>query len=180
MKTKNLFMNVLVILSFNVAYGETVMSPKAFLKKNLSTYKKMTREKFDISGEALSGLKQVAVNAADKQAIFYYGKSEDGQMQLACTTVPQKGKDGPMSLGVCFEPSGLVSAIEILEFNEDRGQKARERGFLDQFKGKSLASGKLYVGQDIHGVSGATYTSEYISEAVRKAAFLFNTYVEKK
>lgn len=166
---------ILILVSLQLS-AETLMSTKSFLKSELSASNKMSREKFAIESGVLSSLKAVAKNADDQQAVFYYGKTAAGKLEKTCTVVQQRGKEAPMALGVCFNGQGLIGAIEILEFGEERGQKARKRSFLDQFKGKS-AKDKLQVGRDIHAVSGASYTSEYVSEAIRKASFLYTKFV---
>ncbi|MEZ4871806.1 MAG: FMN-binding protein [Bdellovibrionales bacterium] len=176
-------MKKMIFLILLVGFGasaEQLMSTKDFLKSQLASYSSMAKENFKVSEALLGELKSLAENATDQQATFYYGKDENQNIAKACTMVPQKGKEGPMVLGVCFDDKGIVNAIEIIEFNEDRGQKAKERSFLDQFKGKHPAKAGLSIGSDIHGVAGATYTSEYISEAVRKASFFHEKFVSKK
>lgn len=164
------------LMSFN-GFSETLLTSKQFLKANLSKSAKMSREKFQVTTDMLKKAKSVAKNADEKQSVFYFGKSESGKLEKACTIVPQIGKEAPMTLGVCFDDNGLITEIDILEFGEERGQKARDRSFLDQFKGKGN-SAKLSVGVDIHAVSGATYTSEYISEAIRKASFYHSQFIK--
>tara|TARA_B100000749_G_scaffold280889_1_gene280131 strand:- start:25949 stop:26485 length:537 start_codon:yes stop_codon:yes gene_type:complete len=174
------YIGVLLIFLSLPVLAEQLMSKKSFLKNNLSSYKKLTQEKFKVDGKQKERMQALAENAEDSSVAFYFGKSDEDKIESACTVIPQRGKEGPMQIGVCFSREGLVSAIELLEFNEDRGQKAKERGFLDQFIGKSHSKNKVYPGQEIHGVSGATYTSEYISEGVRKASYFFSEFVKEK
>ena len=84
-----------------------------------------------------------------------------------------------MTVGVCFVPAGAVESVTILSFEEARGQPVKEQAFLSQFEGGE--PGRRYiVGQDIDAVSGATWSSKAVSEAVRKAKFAFDTFVGPK
>jgi electron transport complex protein RnfG len=83
-----------------------------------------------------------------------------------------------MTLGVCFDPKGLVKGVRVLSSEEERGKPVAEKGFLKQFDGKKV-SDAFQVGRDVDGVSGATYSSRSVSESVRRASYGFKTFVQK-
>lgn len=159
-------------------HGETLMSLKEYLKSELAGSGKLSKETFKLDDKQKKELVAIAENAQDTSFTFFYGKSEEGKLNKACTVVPQQGKEGPMTVGVCMDSSGLVSSVSVLTNEEERGKKALTQKFLNQFKAKGLGS-SFQVGKDIDGVTGATVTSQAISEAVRKSVFAYKTFVNK-
>jgi len=159
--------------------AKELITLKDYLKGELSSSAKMSKETFPLSAEHSKALKAVAQTAEDSSLTFYYGKSADGKLEKACAVVPQKGKEGPITAGVCFDPAGKVTAVTILSHQEERGKGIEGEGFLKQFKGKKT-SDAFAVGKDIDGISGATWSSQYVSEAVRKASFGFKTFLGGK
>jgi Na+-translocating ferredoxin:NAD+ oxidoreductase RnfG subunit len=162
-----------------VSTTRELLSLKDYLKKALAQYPKMTRESFSLSEEQAKSLKALAASAQDKGFTFYYGRILDGSMERACTVVAQAGKEGPLSIGVCFSPKGLVESVDFLVFSEDRGQGVLKDVFLSQFNGKNAGS-SFVVGNDIDAVAGATKTSWAVAEAIRKASFAFRVFVKEK
>lgn len=170
---------VLGSMSAKPALAVELIPLKEYLKKELAVSAKMAKEVFQLKTEQKSILKSIAANADDETFAFFYGKSATGALEKACTVVPQQGKEGPMTIGVCFEPNGLVSSVTILSSEEERGKKVAEEFFLKQFKGKKM-SDAFQVGKDVDGVSGATWSSKAVAEALRKTSFAFKNFVEVK
>ena len=160
-------------------HAKELMSLKTFLKSELHGAAKLSKESFNVSPQQHNEIAALAQNSQDKTFNFYYGKDKDKKLLVACTVVAQKGKEGPMLLGICFEPSGLVKSVKLLTSDEDHGSKAQGNNFLKQFEGKNVSSA-FQVGKDIDGISGATITSKAISEAVRKSNYAFKTFVRSK
>jgi Na+-translocating ferredoxin:NAD+ oxidoreductase RnfG subunit len=153
-----------------------IMGLKDFLKTELSRSAKMTKESFDLSKDQLKSLTDLAPDAQDLKFEFYYGKTAAGKLETACTVVPQKGKEGTLVIGVCFSGAGLVSDVRILSSQEERGRKVEEESFLKQFHGKKISQ-SFTVGKDVDAVSGATWSSKAVAEAVRKSSYAFQTFV---
>jgi Na+-translocating ferredoxin:NAD+ oxidoreductase RnfG subunit len=167
---------VLVLVVSPLALSAELVSLKDYLKKELSSSAKLAKESFVLDGAQKAAIAKVAPDATEDSYTFFYGKSADGKMEKACTVVPQKGKEGPMSLGVCFAPTGLLESVTILAHEEERGRKITEDGFLKQFKGKKVTD-SFVVGSDVDGISGASYSSKAVSEALRKSSLAFKTLV---
>ena len=148
------------------------MKNGTFLKGELSTYKKKTKEVLPVSSELLKQVQKSVPSAFEKKFTFYYGKNAEGKMQKACTIVSQMGKEGPMSLGLCFKESGEISALKVLQFSEDHGKGVKSDSFLGQFLNRKLNE-ELKVGKNIDGLSGATQSSNAITDAVTKAQLAF-------
>jgi Na+-translocating ferredoxin:NAD+ oxidoreductase RnfG subunit len=161
------------------ARAEVLQDPKAFLKEQLGSHPKKAKESFTLTADQKKRLKEVAERATDESLTFYYARDAKDALQAACTVVPQEGKEGPMQIGVCLDGTGVVTAVRVLEFEEERGKPVKELKFLKQFQGKK-ATAAFRVGKDVDAVSGATRSSESVSEAVRKASFGYRELVEKK
>jgi Na+-translocating ferredoxin:NAD+ oxidoreductase RnfG subunit len=174
-----IFVVVFIYLLSLSVYAETIQTLTDYLREQLKGQESTSKETFKLSPEQIDKLKEIALKATDEQFIFFYGKSKDGKIKKACTVVSQEGKEGPMSIGVCFDPDGIVTSVDLLSMLEDHGQKVKEQSFLKQFKGKNVAS-SFQVGKDINGVSGATISSWAVSEAVRKSSYAFKTFIQKK
>lgn len=160
------------------AQAKEVMKMGEFLKSNFEGAPKVTKETFTLSAAQKADLKKVAKNSSENDLTFYYGKTEDGKLKATCTVLGQEGKEGPMTVGVCFEPEGLVKSVRVLNHVEDHGREVDQVSYLKQYNGKAAAS-NFRIGKDVDGISGATISSEAVSEAVRKAAFGFKTFVKK-
>lgn len=159
------------------AWGAELVNLKDYLKKELSGSAKLAKETFNLTGQQKQELVKVAPNADEDSYTFFYGKNSEGKLDKACTVVPQKGKEGPLSIGVCFTPVGLMDSVTILAHEEERGRKITEESFLKQFKGKKVTDA-FVVGSDVDGISGASYSSKAVSEALRKSAYAFKTLVK--
>ncbi len=183
----NNFLNSFIVLSavLSLAFiprsanAAELVSLKDYLKKELAGAAKMSKENFSVSADKKKELSKIAPDAQDEQFTFYYAKKADGALDKACTVVAQQGKEGPMSIGVCFDNVGLVQSVTILSSEEEHGKKVAEESWLKQFKGKKV-SDAFQVGRDVDGVSGATMSSKAVAETLRKSSFAFSNFVGNK
>jgi hypothetical protein len=82
------------------------------------------------------------------------------------------GKHLFIDYAVALDTTGKVMRVEILQYRESYGGEVREPGWLAQFVGKTSSSA-LKVGSDIRNISGATLSSEHLTEGVRKVLSLY-------
>lgn len=162
-----------------ITQAEERVSLKDFLKSELAGLPKTSKENFPLSPDQKAKLREIAPLSEESEFVFYYGKAEDGKIKKACTVVPQQGKEGPMNIGVCYLPNSTVSNVVILNAVEIRGQKALESSYLKQYQGKKV-SAAFQIGKDVDGISGATWTSKAIAEALRKTSFGIENFVSQK
>lgn len=168
---------LMVIMSWSfVAQGTELLTLKDYLKKELSGSAKLAKESFALNANQKTEVTKIAPDASEDSYTFFYGKTAEGTLEKACTVVPQKGKEGAITLGICFNPKGLLDSVTILAHEEDRGRKITEDSFLKQFKGKKVTD-SFVLGTDVDGISGATRSSKAVSEAIRKSSFAFRTFV---
>jgi len=161
------------------AWSTEYLSLKSFLKEGLGSSGKLTQESFNLNADQQKELKAVAENATEKSLKYYFSRDPKGELLRACTVLAQAGKEGPMSVGVCFDNAGLVQNVSVLQHEEEHGKGIEKNSFVNQFKGKGPAA-PFIVGKDIHALTGATRSSEAVSEAVRKATYGFKTFVKGK
>ena len=77
------------------------------------------------------------------------------------------GKHLYIDYAVSVDPSGRVRRVDILEYRESYGGEVRSPSWLGQFVGKTAGSA-LAIGQDIRNISGATLSSEHITQGVKR------------
>ncbi|MBZ0263122.1 FMN-binding protein [bacterium] len=82
----------------------------------------------------------------------------------AIQTVP--GKNHPFTIMVACSNQLEVIKVIVLDYSSPYGGEVQRSDFLHQFAGKSI-SDKLQIGEDIDGISGATYSSHSVADGVR-------------
>lgn len=92
---------------------------------------------------------------------------QDGRTAFILNEV---GKELPITFGVVVQGRQL-SAIEVLEFRESRGDEIKSEGFRAQFAGIALnPQGEL--NREVDGISGATYSVRAMKKIVKLALYL--------
>ena len=145
-----------------------------------------------LQGNGAKSLKKLTVSASDSEAAeltqtrgvtlegaysVYNGLDADGNVMGSVVQVNEEGKEGPLQVLVAFTPEGEVFDIGFTVFGEDRGKPAISFPFLNQFIGKS-SEAEMIVGKNIDAISGATWTSNSVSSAIRKAVVIFDVFVK--
>jgi Na+-translocating ferredoxin:NAD+ oxidoreductase RnfG subunit len=77
----------------------------------------------------------------------------------------------PGTFLVSVSPTGTVQKVMVVAFHEPEDYLPTQR-WLQQFDGKTLAP-ELQVYKGIHAISGATLSSQSVTNAVRKASAAF-------
>jgi electron transport complex protein RnfG len=82
--------------------------------------------------------------------------------------VEEVGRHFPIRFAVAVDHSGAVLGVDVLEYRENYGQQIRGEAFRRQFQGKRWED-KIRSPGDIDAISGATYSCQATSRAVRKS-----------
>ena len=82
------------------------------------------------------------------------------------------GKWGPIHYLVGLDTNGAVSRIIILDYQEIRGRPIAKPRFLRQYQGKTIRD-TLQLRKDIDGITGATISSNALTEGVRKILHIY-------
>lgn len=77
------------------------------------------------------------------------------------------GKFELIGFAVGIEADGRIRQVEILSYRESHGQEVRLPAWRRQFVGKGPGE-PLRVGEDIANLSGATLSSQHVTEGVRR------------
>lgn len=82
------------------------------------------------------------------------------------------GKWGLIHYLAGLDTSGAVSLIIILDYQEIRGRPIAKPRFLRQYQGKTIKD-TLQLHKDIDGITGATISSNSLTEGVRKILYIY-------
>lgn len=96
---------------------------------------------------------------------------EESQLVGYVTVGSAHGYGGELRLAVACSPEGSVTGLTVLEHRETAAffSRVMRRGLLDKLKGKRY-SDPFILNQDIDTVTGATYSTRALAEAVRRAS----------
>jgi electron transport complex protein RnfG len=106
--------------------------------------------------------------------IEYFEAMKDGAVAGYCVNAVGSGYAGYIRMIVGIDTKDAIRGVEILEHQETPGLGAKiaevrpgEKGpyFLRQFRGKQART--VAVGKDIDAITGATISSEAVTDAVR-------------
>ena len=92
------------------------------------------------------------------------------------TTTSSEGYGGDIQISVGIGNDGVVEGVEILSISETAGlgMKATEAKFRDQYVGKTVEAFIVKTDEEIDALSGATITSNAVTNAVNAGLAYFN------
>ena len=102
----------------------------------------------------------------------FYFAVKDGNKRGVAIFDEEPGKWGPVDFIIGLDLKGVVTRVEVISYEEKRGQPIARHSYMSQYEGKTSKSA-LTVGKDINGVSGATISSRCATFAVKKAIILY-------
>lgn len=97
-------------------------------------------------------------------------KNGDGDTLGSISTGTYNGFGGPLKVAVAVDVKGTIKNVSIVEHRETPSWYDRvvEQGFLKRLSGKSYKD-PIRLGEDVDGITGATYTVSAITEGAREA-----------
>ena len=84
------------------------------------------------------------------------------------------GKHAVIDYSVALEPDGRVKAVEVLEYREAYGSEITSHSWLHQFGGKTSRD-PVTIDKDIRNISGATLSSQHVTEGVKRILAFYET-----
>lgn len=100
-----------------------------------------------------------------------WGDAEENDLIGYVAISDANGYGGPLEMAVAVSPEGEVIAAVVASHKETPSWMSRmvENDFISSLIGKTYTE-RFSIGEDVDGITGATYTSRAISEAVREAS----------
>ena len=159
-----------------VARKNEVVSLRDALKEMLqqegaASLKKLT---LVVDAEKAAALKQRGVEASGSYTL-YQGLTGDGEVVGSVLIVDEEGKEGPLQVLIALRPGGEVYDLGFTVFGEDKGKPALSWAYLKQYVGKTPED-ELTLGKDLNAISGATWTSTSVADAVRRGVMLYEVF----
>lgn len=138
---------------------------------------KMTKVDVTVDASAAATLKEKYSIEGEGAYSVFKGLDNAGTLIGSVVIVNEQGKEGPLQCLVALRPDGAIYDIGFTIFGEDKGKPANSWSFLKQFMGKTSGD-PITLGRDVDGVSGATWTSTSVSNAVKRGAAIYDHYVK--
>ncbi|MBQ6707825.1 MAG: RnfABCDGE type electron transport complex subunit G [Clostridia bacterium] len=166
---------ICLVTSVLLAVTNEVTAPKIAERQEQAAYEAMSLVLPDAKFDDES---KITLNGVEYT--YNIGKNDSGETVGYVFTTVSKGYGGDVKVMTGVNADGTVSAIETLELNETAGlgMKAAEQNFKDMFKGKSADIGVVSNGtpgeNEIKALTGATITTNAVTDAVNTALSLYN------
>jgi uncharacterized protein with FMN-binding domain len=97
-------------------------------------------------------------------------EAADGSILGFLGVASASGYGGPLAVAVAVDPQGRASSLSVVRHRETPAfvERMKRASFLEQLAGRSYDD-PIRLGDDVDGVSGATYTSLALTQSVRRA-----------
>ena len=164
-----------------IAKKNEVVSTKMALKEMLQSHgaKSLKKVTVTIDDEKAKELCSIYNVESGGTYAVYRGIGEDGSTVTGTVVVVnEKGKEGPLQIVVAIDPAGKIYDIGFTVFGEsEEGKSALGWSFLRQFI-EMKAGDPFVVGDDVDGVSGATWTTNSVTHAVERAVVVYAEFLK--
>ena len=77
------------------------------------------------------------------------------------------GKSELITYALALDAKGAIASVEILEYRESHGGEVRMAGWRKQFVGKTAAD-PVALNKDIKNISGATLSSQHLTDGIKR------------
>lgn len=154
------------------------------LAENAETYRAVLpgAETFEVPDNAAKGLDAPTEGYSDFGSVridevITAMDAAGNELGTVISVTNPDGRDAPISLSVGILPDGTLSGIVYTDLNETPGigMKVADPSFTDQFAG--LKADRLTLGENIDAATGATVSSEAVTDAVNAALDFWTTFV---
>lgn len=167
---------ICIVTSVLLAITNGVTAPKIAERQEQTAIE----TRLEVLPNAKGGFDEAKVTFDGTEYTYHTGKNEKGEVIGYVFTTNTKGYGGNVSIMTGINTDGTVAAIETLELNETAGlgMKAAEDDFKNMYKGKSdqvtVIKNVEPSGNQIKAITGATITSEAVTDAVNIALNLYS------
>lgn len=110
---------------------------------------------------------------------FFIAKNENGSIAGYAGEDAVPGKWGPIHYMLAIDPDGRIRDVIVLEYQEKRGRPVAENRFIKQFRKKTVED-DLKIMRDIRGVTGASISSNGMTNGIRKMMHIYEMFYGRK
>jgi Na+-translocating ferredoxin:NAD+ oxidoreductase RnfG subunit len=167
-----LFPAMLLLIAGNTFGGED-LSRDQVMKKAFPSAETFVRQVLRLSDELMKKLsRESGQKISSRFVTVYVAKKDDGNLGYGFIGYT-KGKSSFIKYFVAITPDGKIHSIEIMSYRGEKGSEVRHEIFKKQFAGKSLG-GNIKVGADINAMTGATISSQAVTNSVRNTVLIWD------
>ncbi|MCE7933420.1 MAG: FMN-binding protein [Chlorobi bacterium CHB2] len=173
MKTPLLFLLLRVLacctvvsLYFSLPAYAANSKAEAGLRRVFGTDITVTSHSAALSPEQAAAVKSTS-GYSPALGVSYYTVKMNGKVIGYGIVDDVKGKSKPITYLLMVDASLNIKDIEVLAYREPYGGEVQYEAFRRQFRGKS-GRDQLRVGSDIKNISGATISSNSVTNGVRR------------
>ncbi len=173
MKTKILInMTLIVLLLTPISANEIQSKTEEILQAQFGKDINISYEKYNIDENLKRRIEnQCSQKFFDDNIYLWRINSNDSLLAIALMDNVY-GKTLPITFLVIFDLDGSIQSTHIIKYREDHGGAVSSESWNKQFMEKDGKS-KFKVGDDIHGISGATISVSSVTKGIQKLTLLF-------
>lgn len=175
--TFTLLGGVLLALAASPVPAKVLHSREEALALAFPDAERVENRTFTLSEEQAKRVTTLATTPLEsKQVTVYIGYK--GEQVLGYTFLDtHMVRTLPATFLIVLSPVGLVQRVQVLAFHEPEDYLPPER-WLRQFEQQPLGP-DLQLHRNIHGIAGATLSSQSVTNAVRQALALFQVLIQE-
>ena len=178
MKSNVLFKIFLLVLFYHTVVANEIQSvTEEIIKSQLGDDIEISFEKYYIPAELRSSIEnQCEQSFFDDNIYLWLIKSEDSIVSFALMDNVY-GKSLPITFLVIFNNDGSIQSSHIIKYREDHGGAVSSERWNQQFSGRNEDS-SFIIGEDIHGISGATISVRSVTLGIQKLTLLYKEIIK--
>lgn len=169
---------IVLVLFPNFAWGKVLHSREEAITIAFPEAERTEIQRLVLSEEDQKHITALAKTQLESTQITYYLGYKNEQLLGYAFLETRTIRTLPGSFLVVVSPTGIVEKVLVLTFHEPEDYLPTER-WLRQFEKKS-AGQEIQLRQGIHGIAGATLSSQAATSAVNLSLALFQFLQDKK
>lgn len=138
---------------------------------------RVASERFFLDDEQAREVEQRSRSKLESRIVTIYTAHRDGAVAGYAVIDQHNVRTFPEAFLVVLSPEGEVRRLRVLAFHEPQEYLPSER-FLAQFEGAE-AGEKLRLQREVHGIAGATLSSQAVTGGVRRVLALHHVLVRQ-
>lgn len=158
------------------AWGRVFMNQEEALKLAFSSGTAVERKNLYLNKEQKKKIEQQAKSKMESSLVTYYVGTKQAGIEGFAFFNSHIVRTMPETMMVVINPDGSLRLVEILAFYEPEDYLPPKR-WLGLFRKKRLKD-DLWVKRGIRNITGATLTTQAVTEAVRRTLATFQVAIE--